>query len=353
MNTINLISASQLKSYILGRYFMKKLIFLFILIVLLVFVNPATATPVKHAKIADNPTYDVVVKDVKTDPLIFKNKTITVSCTIKNLGKHTCKNFYMDYFLKSVNNCQNTYIGSKSIVGLGPGETRHITVSFKLPKSIQKTDYLVRIFADSTNQLNEQNKTNNIAYSQKLSVVTGRPVYITSDCIKNKTKDNAKIDAIVAGLKKMGLYAVNYGIGPNKHYSVLKNIQVYKDALVVNIYGGACAGTIWEMTKPYYKKARGTRKVFSIWINTKINVKTVKFLKRASDDNYTPKYGEKGGFPNFQDSNNNGKFESKLGENDGIANPGKLLDENGYKYLYQQDGNVNNIVNAIYYQATN
>lgn len=319
----------------------------------MVLVNPVTATTVKHTKISNTPTCDIVVKDIKTDPLIFKNKTITISCSIKNLGNSKCKNFYVDYFFKSTDSCQNTYIGSKSIVGLSPGEIRQITVSYKLPKTISKGDYLVRIFADSTKQLNETNKTNNVAYSQKrLSIVTGRPVYITSDCIKNNTIDNARIDAIVAGLKKMGLYAINYGLGPNKHYSVLKNITIYKDALLVNIYGGACAGTIWEMTKPYYKKALGTRKVFSIWINTNIDVQTVKFLKRSLDDKYTPKYGENGGFPAFQDINTNGIFEPELGEKDGISNPGELLEQNGYKYLYQRDGNVNIILKAIYYQAT-
>jgi hypothetical protein len=332
---------------------MKKLILMFILIVLMVFLYPVTATTVKNTKISHS-TCDIVVKDIKTDPLIFRNKTVKISSSVKNLGNSSCKNFYLDYFLKSVDSGQNIYIGSKIVVGLGPGETRNLTASFKLPQTIRNTDYIVRIFADSTSQLNETNKTNNLAYSQKkLSVVTGRPVYITSDCIKNNAKDNARIDAIVNGLKKMGLYAMNYGLGPNKHYSVLKNIQIPQNALVVNIYGGACAGTIWEMTKPYYKKALGTRKVFSIWINTNINIKTLKFLKRASDDNVTPKYGEKGGFPQFQDSNNNGIFEPELGEKDGLANPGKLLDDNGYKYLYQKDGNVDMIIKAIYYQATN
>lgn len=317
-------------------------------------VAPATASTVKNTKISHNSTCDIIVKDIKTDPLIFRNKTVKISSSIKNLGNSACKNFYVDYFLKSVDTGQNIYIGSKSIVGLRPGETRTITASFRLPQTIRNTDYMVRIFADSTNQLNEINKSNNVVYSQKkLSVVTGRPVYITSDCIKNNAADNARIDAIVKGLKKMGLYAMNYGLGPNKHYSVLKNVSIPKDALVVNIYGGACAGTIWEMTKPYYKKALGTRKVFSIWIKTNIDLKTVKFLKRASDDNDTPKYGEKGGFPQFQDSNNNGIFEPELGEKDGLANPGKLLDDNGYKYMYQQDGNVDKIVKAIFYQATN
>lgn len=333
---------------------MKKLVLIFVIVVMLMVVNPVSAGTHKQTKLSQNSSCDVVLKDVKTDPVIFRNKTIKISSTLKNLGKNPCKNFYMDYFLKSADTGLNVYIGSIRVVGLGSLESRVINSSFNLPKKINNSEYYVRVVLDSTNVLNETNKTNNVVYSQKKSsVVTGRPVYITSDHIKNNTTDNSKVDAIVKGLEKMGLYAVNYGLGPNKHYSVLKNVKVPENALIVNIYGGACAGTIWEMAQPYYKKALGSRKVFSIWINTNVNVKTVKFLKRASDDNDTPQYGKKGGFPNFQDTNHNGKFEPNLGEKDGLSNPGKLLDDNGYKYLYQQDGNVEKIVEAIYCQATN
>jgi len=70
------------------------------------------------------------------------------------------------------------------------------------------------------------------------------------------------------------------------------------------------------------------------------------------DDNYTPAYGKKGGFPQFQDSNNNGIFEPNLGERDGISNPGTLLLKNGYHFIYQQNGDINVLVNTIYSEAT-
>jgi hypothetical protein len=332
---------------------MKKLMFIFIFIAMLLVVNPVNAGTVKHTKISHNSSCDIVLKDIKTDPIIFRNQTVKSSSKLKNLGSKPCKEFYMDYFLKSVDTGQNIYLGSIRIGGLRSLESRVINSSFNVPKTIRNTDYYLRIVLDSKNVLNETNKTNKVVYSQKkLSLVTGRPVYITSDHIKNNDADNSKVDAIVNGLKKRGLYAVNYGLGPNKHYSVLKNVKVPQNALIVNIYGGVCAGTIWEMAQTYYKKALGSRKVFSIWINTNVDVRTVKFLKRASDDNDTPMYGEKGGFPQFQDDNHNGIFEPNLGEKDGLTNPGKLLDKNGYKYLYQQDGNVEKIVEAIYSQAT-
>ena len=74
-----------------------------------------------------------------------------------------------------------------------------------------------------------------------------RPVYITSDNIVSKTKDNARINNIIKSLNTLGIKAYNMGVGPNNHIKVLQTSKVPKNALIVNIYGGACAGTIWEM----------------------------------------------------------------------------------------------------------
>jgi len=162
----------------------------------------------------------------------------------------------------------------------------------------------------------------------------------------------------------MGLIAVNYGLGPNKHYNILKNISIPQNALIVDIYGGACAGTIWEMTQSYYKNLVVNRSVFSIWIGTPTNIANVKFLQRAHDDDFTPIYGTPGGFPTYYDIDKDGKFEygtgyvngiiypKKFNEVDGILYPAKLLINNGYHYLYQQNGDINTIVQRIIHEAT-
>jgi len=119
------------------------------------------------------------------------------------------------------------------------------------------------------------------------------------------------------------------------------------------------------MTKSYYKNYRGSRTVYSIWINTKTDISTLSFLQRAHDDAFTPLYGsgKSGAFPNFADTNNNGVFDigagyvngkiypTKLTEKDGIANPAQLLLANGYKFLYQQNGDITILINNILKQA--
>jgi hypothetical protein len=106
-------------------------------------------------------------------------------------------------------------------------------------------------------------------------------VYITSDNINNTLEDNTRINNIVTALQQLGLFAVNYGLGPNEHYSILQNITIPQNALIVDIYGGFCAGTIWEMNQSYYKYYKGNRTVFSIWIDTPITLDDIQFLPRA------------------------------------------------------------------------
>jgi hypothetical protein len=154
-----------------------------------------------------------------------------------------------------------------------------------------------------------------------------RSVYITSDNINNKTADNARINNIVIGLKLLGINAYNMGLDPNTHVKVLQSTQVPKNAVVVNIFGGADAGTLYEMGLKWYKSIRSTRKVYSIfWPPSKV-ITGLAFLERAHDDNYDP--------VSFT----------------GLANPDQYLINNGYNYLYSED--INTIVNSIFYQIYN
>ena len=209
-------------------------------------------------------------------------------------------------------------------------------------------------------KISEKRFPNSVLIKPWKSILQGRPVYITSDCITDGSDmDIARINNIVNALKSMGLYAVNWGLGPNTHYSILNDVSIPKNALIVNIYGGVCAGTIWEMTLPYFKNKVGTKNVFSIWINTQLNIdnitynnKTTNFLRRSPDDDFTPIYNQTNGFPDKYDVDEDGEYEIGLpGREDGILNPAQLLIDHGYRYAYIQCGNIETIVNAINKQA--
>lgn len=153
-----------------------------------------------------------------------------------------------------------------------------------------------------------------------------RPVYITSDNINNPTVDNARINSIVSVLRSMGVNAYNMGLGPNTHIKVLQNTSVSKNALIVDIYGGADAGVIYEMGSSWYKLLKGNKKVFTLyWPPSKV-ITGLAFLERAHDDNYDPS-----------------SFT-------GLAHPDQYLKSNGYSYLYSNV--LSTIVSNIFYQST-
>jgi hypothetical protein len=165
------------------------------------------------------------------------------------------------------------------------------------------------------------------AWTTVTSVLTqARTIYITSDNINGVTADTNRINAIVNALKAMGLNAVNAGLGPNTHYAVLQNSSVPANALIVDIYGGADAGVIYEMGQSYYTKLVAARKVFSVWMPPATDITGLAWLPRAHDDNYDP-----------------ASFT-------GLAHPDQYLLNNGYDYIYS--GDLNAIIAAIYNEAT-
>ncbi len=71
-----------------------------------------------------------------------------------------------------------------------------------------------------------------------------------------------------------------------------------------------------------YKYYKGTRKVFSIFWNTSINITGLDFLRRAPDDNFSPV----GFLPDTKDVDGDGKIEVGLpGREDGLAHPTNIF----------------------------
>lgn len=165
------------------------------------------------------------------------------------------------------------------------------------------------------------------------STATGailRPVYIVSDSISlTKDMDNARINAVVTALKKLGVTAYNYGVGSDKHVTVLKNTNVPINALVVNIFGGACAATINDMGITWYKAVKDTRKVHLVFTSGATKITGLSWLPRAYDDTFSP--------VTFK----------------GLANPDKYLTSNGYKYYEgYTSSKLTELVQLLYKEAT-
>ena len=262
---------------------------------------------------------------------------------------------------------QKIYLGERKINSLGAGVSNTANTQFTVPKTVNFANYHIAVYIDSSDRIKESNESNNIRASSTMKIINpadmnkSKPIYITSDNIKGTAKDNVQISNIITGLVAMGLQTpVNYGIGPNKHYSIIKNSSIPSNALIVNIYGGFCAGTIWEMNSTAYKHYLANRTVLSIWINSNVTLNSITFLPRAHDDYFTPLYNTKGGFPDYIDNNHNGIFEpgpsqvnnniipKTMVEKDGLDDPAKFLTANGYHYLSLLNYDINSIVDFIY-----
>ncbi|HTX61208.1 MAG TPA: pseudomurein-binding repeat-containing protein [Methanobacterium sp.] len=114
-----------------------------------------------------------------------------------------------------------------------------------------------------------------------------RPVYIISDVINGYSIDNARINSLVAGLKKLGVTAVNYGT-PGKLWKLLADSSVPSNALIVEIAGGADAGSIKEKGSAWYQNLLKNKKDFIVFTDCAKDITGLAWLERAHDDNYSP-----------------------------------------------------------------
>jgi hypothetical protein len=193
------------------------------------------------------------------------------------------------------------------------------------------------LFLKAISFYNTNNRLPNYIYTTRWTGTTStgmtspilRPVYIISDKISNNATDNARINAVIAELKKLGVTAYNYGVGAN-NIAILSNTNVPINALVVQFFGGACASTLNEMGTSYYKSLKDSKKVFTVFTDGAKKITGLAWLERAHDDNFSP--------------------ESFTG----LANPDQYLINNGYKYYEGYNSSkLSELVQILYKEATN
>lgn len=165
------------------------------------------------------------------------------------------------------------------------------------------------------------------------TTITTRPVWIVSDNIyisnSNPNADKNNVQNIIDQLVKLGITAKAYGYGPNKNLECLESKTVEDNALVVEIAGGADAGSIYEKAGDWYKGLKGNRKDIIVLMDTALEITGLDFLERAHDDNYTKPLT----WP-------------------GLEHPDQFLINNGYPYIegISRD-NITPAVQFIYQQS--
>ncbi|WP_407412698.1 hypothetical protein [Methanobrevibacter sp.] len=155
--------------------------------------------------------------------------------------------------------------------------------------------------------------TVNVVYHKNPYKTKYRHVYIDADGGFSKSF----LNAVAKKLRKAGWKVTVYGIGPGQHSINYKKV---KGGVYMPFYNGLCAGTIKEMAASYYGgviKSKGSVLAPSWYTKEwtsetmkqyRTDISKIKYLKRAWDDNFSPK-----------------SFK-------GIKNPAKFMTDNKVKY---------------------
>ena len=120
--------------------------------------------------------------------------------------------------------------------------------------------------------------------------ITKKTIVLSSDNINNKKIDKKRLNDIAKVLRAKGYKVIVYGIGPSYH---VKSVKKYKNVCVFSLVGGIDSGMFVDMASSYYqnylKKNNNQFVLGCLDTYTKVNLANRVWLKRAHDDNYSPK----------------------------------------------------------------
>ena len=164
-------------------------------------------------------------------------------------------------------------------------------------------------------------------------MATKKTFYIVSDNIQTKAKDKARIQAIAKAFQSIGHKAVVGAVGSNMHTKPKSYGCTKKNDVWVCVFGGACAGTIADLTgytgfgewfkKDQLKKASLMFIFVSKPEGRASDIASIKKLGIAHDDNFSRKV------KNFT----------------GIKNPSNYLKNHNVTWI--ESGTTTGIVNLI------
>lgn len=134
--------------------------------------------------------------------------------------------------------------------------------------------------------------------------------FLVSDNIETETKDKTFLNNMKSVIEANGHDCKVVGIGSNLHTKAKQNGCSKNNHVWVCVVGGICAGTLKDMASKYAKNNRGD--AYLVWgIRTdhiKYDFENLKYLKRAHDDNFSPKSFKGLSYPvKYMNKNNIGR----------------------------------------------
>ena len=132
-------------------------------------------------------------------------------------------------------------------------------------------------------------KCNNFTAGSGIKI-TKKTIVLSSDNICNKTVDKKRLNDMAKLLRAKGYKVIVSGIGPNYHVNSVRN---YKNVCVFSLVGGVDSGMFVDMASGYYqsylKKNNNQFVLGCVAPPVYIDLANRTWLKRAHDDNYSPK----------------------------------------------------------------
>ena len=173
--------------------------------------------------------------------------------------------------------------------------------------------------------------------------ITKKTIVLSSDGIINKKRDKQRLNAMAKLLRAKGYKVIVSGVGPNYHVS---DVKKYKNVCVFSLVGGIDSGMFIDMGANYYQQyLKKNRNQFVLGVfspSTSINLANKTWMKRAHDDNYSPKSFKGMYFP--------GKYLNKNVHVDYVyGNSPKTLVNNFLKYAKKGKSMGYENTNPIHY----
>lgn len=140
--------------------------------------------------------------------------------------------------------------------------------------------------------------------------MAGALCVISTDNIDGRSKDSARMESVATALQQAGYRTKIAGIGPNTHYTMTKYEE--DTGFLICIYGGACAGTIYDQCQSYYTKKIKNNKLVMAFTHGAKDITNLNWLERAHDDNFSPS-----------------SFK-------GLSNPGQYLTQHGVLWFHSK-----------------
>lgn len=119
--------------------------------------------------------------------------------------------------------------------------------------------------------------------------------FLVSDIVEGSSKNNSIDKKFLNNMKSVieshGHQCKVIGVDPNLHTQSKKYGCTSRDEVWCCVVGGVCAGTLKDMSSKYAKNNRGN--AWLVWCirtdHVKYDLENLKYLKKAHDDNFSPK----------------------------------------------------------------